>query len=387
MAWYYGKFSCGHDGRVNVIGPHKNRQYIIDKKFAGLCPECYEKWKEEEKERKNREAMEAAKEMELPELHGSEKQIAWAVTLRQNKIEEFEKYRERIAESRNCRINAKNVFNIISTAKDIEKAIEEVEELFQVTLASLTSATSWINTRFDSIEEILQQQKKNIKITEEKEIEKEIEKEGIVSSENTKYKGYVFIDKQENVIFAVYEKNEEFINIMKSLSFSWSGSRWERKINQFSGPAKDRMAEAGNKLLQSGFSISILDEEIRNAAVNGEFKPECKRWVKWNDTYHLALCFERNDRLYQTGKKIPSARYRSGTLYVNVSHWEEVQEYAKAFGFQFSQKALEEIEKYKSEMKEAQKVTPVIPVQEDVDNLKEILNSSQTVLEDLVDED
>ena len=81
-----------------------------------------------------------------------------------------------------------------------------------------------------------------------------------------------------------------------------------------------------------------MDEEIRNAAVNGEFNPECKRWVKWNDTYHLALCFERNDRLYQTGKKIPSARYRSGTLYVNVSHWEEVQEYAKAFGFQFSSK-------------------------------------------------
>ena len=160
--------------------------------------------------------MEAAREMELPELHGSEKQIAWAVTLRQNKIEEFEKYREEIVESRNCRANAKNVFNIISTAKDIEKAIEEVEELFQVTLTSLTSATSWINTRFDSIEEILQKQKDNIKIAEEKEIEKEIEKEGIVSSENTKYKGYVFIDKQENIIFAVYEKNEEFINIIKS---------------------------------------------------------------------------------------------------------------------------------------------------------------------------
>lgn len=376
MAWYYGKFSCGHDGRVNVIGPHKNRQYIIDMKFSGLCPECYEKWREEEKERKNREAMEAANKMELPLLHGSKKQIAWAVTLRQNKIEEFEKWREELTESRNCR-------NAISTAKDVE----ETEELFQIVLASLTSATSWIDARFSSIEELLRQQKKKNETTKEKEIEKEIEKEGIVSPKNAKYKGYVFIDKQENLIFAVYEKNEEFIRIMKSLSFSWSGSRWERRINQFSGFAKDRIAEVGNRLLQAGFSISILDEEIRNTAVNGEFKPECKRWVKWNDTYHLALCFERNDRLYQAGKKIPSARYRSGTLYVNVSHWEEVQEYAKAFGFQFSQKALEEIEKYKSEMEKVKKVTPVIPVQEDVDNLKEILNSSQTVLEDLVDED
>lgn len=51
MAKYSGTFSCGHDGRVDVIGPTKNRQWIVDRKFEGLCPECYEKHLLEEREK------------------------------------------------------------------------------------------------------------------------------------------------------------------------------------------------------------------------------------------------------------------------------------------------------------------------------------------------
>jgi len=29
MAWYYGTYSCGHEGRVNIIGQNKN-VHIID---------------------------------------------------------------------------------------------------------------------------------------------------------------------------------------------------------------------------------------------------------------------------------------------------------------------------------------------------------------------
>lgn len=68
MAWYYGTYSCGHEGRVNIIGPTKDRQWKADRHFEHMCPECYEKWQEEERDRKSREATEKSKEMELPEL-------------------------------------------------------------------------------------------------------------------------------------------------------------------------------------------------------------------------------------------------------------------------------------------------------------------------------
>lgn len=27
MAWYEGTYACGHEGRVNIIGPQKDRGY------------------------------------------------------------------------------------------------------------------------------------------------------------------------------------------------------------------------------------------------------------------------------------------------------------------------------------------------------------------------
>ncbi|MEG6613779.1 hypothetical protein V6C42_13065 [Pseudoclostridium thermosuccinogenes] len=55
MAWYYGTYACGHEGRVNIIGPHSSRQWIADRKFEGLCPECYQKELEIEREAINDE--------------------------------------------------------------------------------------------------------------------------------------------------------------------------------------------------------------------------------------------------------------------------------------------------------------------------------------------
>lgn len=42
MAWYDVKFSCGHEDRVQLVGPDKDRARKI--KFfekEGMCPACY----------------------------------------------------------------------------------------------------------------------------------------------------------------------------------------------------------------------------------------------------------------------------------------------------------------------------------------------------------
>ena len=87
---YSGTFSCGHEGKVNIIGKAKDREWKIERAFSNMCPDCYKKWLEEEHQRKNKEAMEEAKEMDLPELTGTEKQIAWANTLRKKFIDTVE---------------------------------------------------------------------------------------------------------------------------------------------------------------------------------------------------------------------------------------------------------------------------------------------------------
>lgn len=86
MAWYYGTYSCGHEGRVNIVGPQKDRPWKIEHEFKKLCPDCYQKKLAKERAEKAEMAEKEAKEMELPELSGSEKQIAWANTLRMDFI-------------------------------------------------------------------------------------------------------------------------------------------------------------------------------------------------------------------------------------------------------------------------------------------------------------
>jgi len=85
MAWYYGTFKCGCEGRVNVTGPTKDRQYKADWQFdTKVCKECYQK----EIERQQAEAK--AKSDALPTLQGTDKQVVWATTLRIDMIKKIE---------------------------------------------------------------------------------------------------------------------------------------------------------------------------------------------------------------------------------------------------------------------------------------------------------
>lgn len=99
MAKYHGTHACGHEGVTNIVGPTKNRQWIADRHFEKLCPECWEKKLIEDRERANAEAAAKAVEMELPELTGTEKQVAWANTLRQQLIEKCEEKFEQAEKS------------------------------------------------------------------------------------------------------------------------------------------------------------------------------------------------------------------------------------------------------------------------------------------------
>ena len=92
---YYVIFSCGHEGEVNLYGKAAER----DRRIAwyekeGICPDCYRKMKEEERRKADEELTAYADKIEteynLPELEGTEKQIAWARKIRAGVIRAWE---------------------------------------------------------------------------------------------------------------------------------------------------------------------------------------------------------------------------------------------------------------------------------------------------------
>ena len=84
MAKYYGTYTCGHEGTTNIAGPIKDREWKKEKHFSKLCFECHKKQQFEKAEKE-------AKKQKLIELKGSEKQVKWAITLRNELEQDFDK--------------------------------------------------------------------------------------------------------------------------------------------------------------------------------------------------------------------------------------------------------------------------------------------------------
>ena len=85
---YEVKMSCGHVETVELFGKTADRERKIAwLEKNGICEEC----KKAEREAADRAAAESAKENGWVELKGSEKQIAWAESIRAEKMAEMGK--------------------------------------------------------------------------------------------------------------------------------------------------------------------------------------------------------------------------------------------------------------------------------------------------------
>jgi hypothetical protein len=84
MAKYDVKFSCGHEGTVELFGKSADRERKIAYfEKHGVCSECY-------KMQQAAAVAEKTAAWELPELTGTPKQIAWAERIRSDFFAKFE---------------------------------------------------------------------------------------------------------------------------------------------------------------------------------------------------------------------------------------------------------------------------------------------------------
>ena len=80
MAQYDLTYSCGHKGEICLAGEVNERKRKIEwMETSGDCPECY-------KSKQIKKTEEIRKSQGLLNLEGSEKQIAWAEKIRDEKI-------------------------------------------------------------------------------------------------------------------------------------------------------------------------------------------------------------------------------------------------------------------------------------------------------------
>ena len=413
MAWYYGTYCCGHEGRVNIIGPTKDREWKKDRAFDKICPECYKKWLEEERQKANIEAAEKAVELELPELSGSEKQIAWANTLRMEVIKNYEQqqkeFDKRIEKAKELlRNNEKNGIPNKYSLSDLKLYVrgkdssymitskEELSDAMDYMLKSKIKAEFWINNRYKSGEfwHFIEEYKEYVA---ENDIPEDVRQEEIETkesltvapeTENPK-SGVVEITYKDNVLYARYVKDDDFIKIVKDLNYKWEGV-WRKNISEYTGTFENRAAELGNILLANGFTVRFPNTESKEKAILANFKPENDRWVKYNsEVQKLAIVWKtRSDTLYANAKKLPGARWNSGSIKVSVEFYKEVEDFAETMGFSISKMARYKIEEYKQKENgfETTRISAkTIENVSDKERIEKSLRSDGTIIKDLID--
>jgi len=337
MAWYNITYACGHEGREQIYGPTKNRQWIADRKAEGLCPDCYQKELKRKHEEENAKAAEVNKEYGLPELIGTPKQVAWAETCRRDLIAKIQKVIDEELE------------HIDESKKDVP--------LKRLTIAlqhimSQESAAWWIDNRglegrYEIVSLLAKHYKEANSEPEKKLIEAEkiaIEAEATVRPENpvTETVAEILV-KDDSVEIVFPEKRDDFRELVKStLKMKWEG-RWVRKLVPRNGTPVDRAAEAGHRLLAAGFPIRIFDAAIREKAIRGEYEPECTRWIltRTSGEYNgwLVVSWECPDDFYKAARRLPGSRYSSPCVVVRPEHYEEVLDFAAKYGFKISASA------------------------------------------------
>ena len=384
MAKYQGTYKCGQEGVVNVGGPGKDREWKKELHFSRLCPECYAKKLAEDREKENKAAAEASKKMELPELSGSPKQVAWANTLRLSWIKEHESLIGRVHES--IEKGQKVVIKDYEPEITEEKLIKAMELLKR----KKTEARFWIESR-NNYTAFFMNEADKLDIPEDVQEEINMEEARLtVQPDSPSKEGIVKIFASEKNISTIYVKDEDFMKIVKELNYKWNGA-WERNLSELTGTAENRAAELGNKLLSSGFTVQFPSEASKNMAILGDFEPECYRWVQYSKDLSKLFVkwWEKNDSLYYSSKKLPGAKWYRGSMLVSPEFYKEVLDFAETWGFKLTKAAQRAIAAYQEKEKLFVKAeVSEAPETESVsgnDKLREQLEKAG-VIEDLKDE-
>ncbi len=374
-------YKCGHTGVIELYGKNTDRERQIRRMECCDCPDCQAKTA--------REAVAADEANMLPALTGTEKQIAWATTIRRTFLNNYDAFLERrIAEAE-------------AQQKKCTEGIARCEKTKEIILKK-TKSSWWIERNRLSVEALLSEvYRENIGNTEaspEREENKQqaidAAAEAIVSPENRKSDTIAEIAIINGCATVRSVIDDNLRNIVKSRGFAWDRDckAWVHPSGDTTGDPKDRAAEIGNALLLAGFRVRIYDDELRKAAVEAKFIPKCDRWIVCTGKGYrhegwFAIMFPRGDEeLYKKARLLPQSKWDSPAVIVPPEYYNQVEDFAEVLGFEISPAAKKLIAEYREIDARAVKPSEPAPAPVPEDKLANILKSSREVLEDLRDD-
>ncbi len=360
MAKYTVEHSCGHVVVHQLVGKSSERDRRIEWLETVPCLECTRKAQQEARDKENAVSAQTNTEKKRIPLIGSEKQVAWAETIRVSILDKVD--------------------NFLAMLPDKEDQLEKqgykkvrVEKVFFF-LQGQDSASWWIDHRSENIQTLIQSLYDNLPADAgvDKKILVAAEAEATIRPEPAKTDTVAEIRILEDAVEIHFpEKREDFRELVRfKLNYTWTDTCWKRRIKPINGTPAERAAEAGNALLAAGFPIRIFDEKARTAAINADFPPEKTRWIMGKTageyTGWLVISWkEKNDSLYKAARNLPGSRWHRPDVVVPAEQFDQVLDFSEIHGFSISEYAMGLIETARATRDAALVATPEKPKQED----------------------
>ena len=363
--------TCSSDMYFHTCGGNsRDRQWRADH-WSHECDECKQKRVSVENEKN----AEKNREEGLVLLTGSEKQVAWAETIRAS----FAKKADELME------NAQKFHKLLEFMEQNtpDKINYKIKRFFEN-----ESASFWIDRRGNDIisflEEIETEEVLNFKNLE-KQLQKEAELEATIRPEVavSETVAYIFLESDEKICIEFPEKRDDFRTLVKFHGFSWGNGRWYRKLSSTTGIKEDRVSEMGNLLLTEGFVIRVFDEELRQKAIDGIYEPEHTRWIKFYKGKYSIKWKRGAEDFYEEARRIPTSVWNRPTVDVKAEQFEIIEDFANEYDFKFTPKAKELLE----EARKAKEETLVPKVKKGMESTKaKVVEKDFTPKEGEVDE-
>lgn len=364
-------FHCAECGAsVQVIGRNRSDADRLAKyreQSGALCHDCWTKQREAGRAAESQKAAEEAAQMGLPVLQGTEKQVAWAETIRARALKQIEDgiagktdyyywddthIFDLLTEAEQDEIRAKarslpaeertgfrqKVRSDLLNSDRMKRALDSIK--------SSDSAHWWIDNREWKASKLLADQFRKTAPEPEPmpptDIVADAKAEATVRPESSRTETVAEITIDGNTVKVTFpEKREDLRQLIRfELGFTWADTHWRRALGKINGNPADRAAEVGHRLLAAGFIVRIYDPAIRASAVAGDYQPERTRWVMARTSGQYAGWFSiswgKDEDFYGAAKKLPRSQYNKPCVVVPPEFFEEILDFAQRYDFELS---------------------------------------------------
>lgn len=336
MAKYTITHSCGHQSTFELFGPSKQRKWRLQQEKQKLCYDCYQK----ERAKQAAELAEKNREMGLPPLKGTEKQVQWAECIRAEAVVNMERHEPILSE------------------RDKAKFRQALDIIY-----SKDSAAWWIDNRdwvnspyMDSFFRFLTRVLEEAAREEQDNTPEAIsaKAEATIRPAEPKSELVAEITLNGDTISVHYpEKDDNLRAAVKSLGYRWINQAWRRTIGAKQGPLIDRAAEVAHHLLAAGFVVCLLNAEAREKAITGDYAPEQTRWISALDGKFTFSWDKKKEDYYQVARRIPGSKYELYRVTAPSVQFEQVLDFADCYNFSLDASAQALVEKARAEKEAA----------------------------------